>query len=83
MANRLALRSAMWSVRSMRRPADLSFTFLPAKALMVRVPTSHAPIPKLSAVLSKSDAPLLRPGIRGHRSTMILPSMVVHMWQMT
>ena len=53
----------------------------PANSRMVVVPTSQAPMPKLSAVLSNRLAALLRPGSLGQRSVRILPSMVVHMWQ--
>jgi len=50
---------------------------------MVVVPTSQAPIPKLSAVLSNRSDAFVRPGSFGQRSTRMRPSMVVHMWQMT
>jgi len=50
---------------------------------MVVVPTSQAPIPKLSAVLSNSVELSFPPGSFGQRSPRMRPSMVVHMWQMT
>src|SRR5213595_1519212 len=83
MARRLALGLAMWS----RRVKDLggrgSFWFLPANSFIVVVPTIHAPMPKLAAVVSKRSAEPLGPGILPQRLPRILPSMVVHMWQMT